>query len=189
MGEGPRDNAARARRHDLSLAVAGKRAGGRAGGERLCSSKFRASRAKLQCKGFMLGMVGEVLHACVEFRGSCDVAPRVQRERRTLPGKLVVFPREPRKKRATHAKFSRTHTPAKTGNFWFCWRCGFHTAHRVRGLAGGVAESCKAGVACSGSSRMAGTRKIVAGWRRQTGIRWVGRTWSRRRDESWMRLV
>ena len=64
------------------------------------------------------------------------MAPRVQRQRRMLPGKLVVFRREPRKKRATHANLSRTHTLAKTGNFWFCWRCRFCTAQRVKGLAG-----------------------------------------------------
>ena len=46
--------------------------------------------------------------------------------------------------RATHAKFSRTHTLAKTGKCWFCWRCGFSTAQRVKGLAGrcrGVVQS------------------------------------------------
>ena len=53
-----------------------------------------------------------------------------------LPGKLVVVHREPRRQRATHAKFSRTRTLAKTGNVWFCWRCGFNTAKRVQGLVG-----------------------------------------------------
>ena len=50
MGQGPRHNAARARRH-------GERAGRRTGEERLCSSsKCRASRAKLQWKGLFLGV-------------------------------------------------------------------------------------------------------------------------------------
>ena len=45
----------------ISVAVAGERAGGRAGEERLCSSsKCCVSRAKLQCKDLFLGMVGEV---------------------------------------------------------------------------------------------------------------------------------
>ena len=62
MGEGPRDNAACACMHDLSVAVAGERAGGHAGEERLCSSSWcHASREKLQCKGLYLGMVGEVV--------------------------------------------------------------------------------------------------------------------------------
>ena len=61
MGEEPRDNAACARKHDLFVAVAGERACGRAGEERLCSSsKCRASRAKLECKGLFLWMIGEV---------------------------------------------------------------------------------------------------------------------------------
>ena len=45
------------------------------------SSKCRASRPKLQCKGLFLGMVG----AHVQLRSWCDVAPRVQWQRRTLP--------------------------------------------------------------------------------------------------------
>ena len=66
----------------------GERAGGRAGEERLCSSsKCRASRAKLQCQGvFFFGWLAKFLgrlHACVKFRGWSDVAPRVQRQRRT----------------------------------------------------------------------------------------------------------
>ena len=69
------------------------------------------------------------------------MAPRVQRQRRMLPGKLVVFQREPRKKRATHANLSRTHTLAKTGNFWFCWRCGFCTAQREKRARGTVSRS------------------------------------------------
>ena len=69
------------------------------------------------------------------------MAPRVQRQRRTLPRKLVIFQREPRRESATHAKFPRTHTLAKTGKFWFCWRCAFYTAQRVKGLAGTVSRS------------------------------------------------
>ena len=76
------------------------------------------------------------LHAYVKFRGWRDVPPRVQRHRRTLPEKMVVFQREPRRKRSTHARFLRTHTLAKTSNFWFCWRCWFYTTQRVKWLAG-----------------------------------------------------
>ena len=65
-----------------------------------------------QCKGLFLGMVGEVPGSASRLRET----RRTQRQRRTLPVKLVVFQREPRKKRATHAKFSRAHTSAKTGN-------------------------------------------------------------------------
>ena len=71
MGEGPRDDAARARKHDFSVAFAGERAGGRPGEERLCSSSQRCtSRAKLQCKGLFLGMVGEVLGSASRQRGT-----------------------------------------------------------------------------------------------------------------------
>ena len=83
----------------------------------------------------------------------------------------------PRRKRATRTKFSRTHTLAKTGNFRFCWRCGFY-----QGLAGrcrGIVQ--KTGVEYSGRSRMAGTKKTDDGGRSQAGRRWTGRTWSRRR--------
>ena len=141
LGDGSRDNAARARRHDLFVAVADERAGGRAGEQRLCSSsKCRASRAKLQCKGTVLGMVGEVL-------GSASRPRETQwLERRGAEGAeaLVVFQREPRRKRATHVKLSPTHMLVKTGNFWFCWRCGFHTVHRVKRPAGrccGIVQS------------------------------------------------
>ena len=47
MGEGSRDDAARARRHNLSVGAAGGRAGGRAGEERLSSAPHR-SRAFMQ---------------------------------------------------------------------------------------------------------------------------------------------
>ena len=61
MGEGPRDDAACAHGHNFSVAVAGERTCGRVGEERLCSSsKCRASRVTLQCKGLFLGTVGEV---------------------------------------------------------------------------------------------------------------------------------
>ena len=56
-----------------------------------------------------------------------------------------------------------------------------------KGLRNAVVESCKARAACFGSSRAAGTRKTVDGWRSQTGMHWVGtqRTRSRRR---WRKL-
>ena len=113
----------------------GERAGGRAGEERLGSAPEQNYRASTSFLGWLAEFLGR-FHAFVKFRGWSDVAPRVQRQRRMLPGKLVVFQREPRRKRATHAKFSRTHTLAETGNFWFCWRCGFHTARRVQEPAG-----------------------------------------------------
>ena len=56
----------------------------------------------------------------------------VQRQRHMLPGKLLVFQREPRKRRAAHAKFSRTHTLAKTGSLWF-WVPHRTTGERARG--------------------------------------------------------
>ena len=83
------------------------------------------------------------------------MACRVQRQRRTLLGKLVMFQREPHKKRATHAKFSRTHTLAKTGNLWFCWMCGFHTAKRVQRACGTVSRN--------GANRCGVLRKLKDG--------------------------
>ena len=58
----------------------------------------------------------------VEIQRINDVAPRLQRQRRVLLGILVVFQRQPRRKRSTHAKFSRTYTLPKTG-MWsvICW--------------------------------------------------------------------
>ena len=58
--------------------------------------------------GWLAKILGRI-HAEVKFRGWSDVVSRVQRQRRALLGKLVVFQREPRRKRAAHAKFSRTH--------------------------------------------------------------------------------
>ena len=84
------------------------------------------------------------LRAHVKFRGWSDLAPRVQRQRGTLSGKLAVIRREPRRNQSDTRKISRTHTLAKTGNCWFCWRCGFCTAQRGKGLAGrcrGVMQS------------------------------------------------
>ena len=97
-------------------------------------------RARATILGWLAKFLGR-LYAFVKFSGWSDVAPRVQRQHRVL---LVVFQREPRRKRATHAKFSRTHTLAKTCHFWFCWRCGFFTAKRVQWVAGrcrGIAQS------------------------------------------------
>ena len=83
--------------------------------------------------GWLAKILGRI-HAEVKFRGWSDVVSRVQRQRRALLGKLVVFQREPRRKRAARRKVFRART--KTGKFWLCWRCGFHTARRVKGLAG-----------------------------------------------------
>ena len=61
MGEGRRDGAARARRHDLAVAAAGARAGGRAGEERLGSAPVcEIFRAELSCTGLVPGLVGKV---------------------------------------------------------------------------------------------------------------------------------
>ena len=133
IGEGPRHDAARAGRHDLSVAVAGERA-----------AQFEQNyRARASFLGWLAKFLGR-LHAFVKLTGWSDVTSTAQRQRRTLPRKLVVFQREPQRKRATHAKFSRTHKLAKTGKFWFCWRCGFYTAQRAKGLA----ERCRGIVQC-----------------------------------------
>ena len=60
MGEGPRDSSARARRHYLSLwqSQANELADEQA--KKGSTSKCRSSRAKLLCKGLVLGLVGEV---------------------------------------------------------------------------------------------------------------------------------
>ena len=62
MGEGSRDDAARARRHDLAVALAAsERAGGRAGEERLGSALVcQTVSAELSCKGPVPGLVGKV---------------------------------------------------------------------------------------------------------------------------------
>ena len=57
MGEGPRDNAARACRHDWSVAVTGERAGGRVGEERLF---VQVSRKSSFNAGAFLGLVSQV---------------------------------------------------------------------------------------------------------------------------------
>ena len=56
------------------------------------------------------------------------------------PGKLVVFQHEPRKKRATHAKFSRTHMLANKVPFLHhqksagaCWATSWKRAMPPRG--------------------------------------------------------
>ena len=57
--------------------------------------------------------------------------------------------------------------------FWFCWRCGFNTAQRVKRLAG------RCGAECSESSRMAEAQRTDAGWRSQLGMWWAWGAWSR----------
>ena len=114
--------------------------------------------ARASYLGWLAKFLGR-LHAYLKFRGWSDVAPRMQRQRRALPRKLVVFQREPRRKRATHAKFSRTHTLA-----------GDAGSTPQTGLRDGVAESCKAVVEYSRSSRMAGTPKTDVGWRSLLGM-------------------
>ena len=106
----------------------------------------RTGRAKLSGKGLVPGLVGEI-------RGSASRLREIQRlkgcgaqgaEAAANAAREVVFQREARRKRATHARFSRRHTLAKTGNCWFCWTCGFYTAQRVKGLAGrcrGIVQS------------------------------------------------
>ena len=132
------------------------------------------------------------LHAYVKFRGWSDVAPRVQRQRRTrCRGKLVVLQREPRRKRATLAKFSRTHTAAKTG-FWCCWRCPFlHRATCKRAWGSrchGIVQS-RSGVFPEGQGWQEPKRRTLTGGDNLAcGV--AGRTWSRRvGDESRMGLV
>ena len=60
-----------------------------------------------------------------------------------------VFQREPRRKRAAHAKYSRTHTLAKTGNFFSAIGAGSIPQNLCKGLLDGFAESCKAAAECS----------------------------------------
>ena len=147
MGEGPRDNAACARRHDLSLwqlqanELADEQAKKGFALHPSVAQVEQSYSARASCLGWLAKFLGR-LHAYMKFRGRRDVAPRVQRQLRMLPGRLVVFQRKPRKKRATHAKFSGTHTLAKTGSCWFCWKCGFYTA--VKSL-GGVLKKFKDG--------------------------------------------
>ena len=90
--------------------------------------------ARASFLGWLAKFLGE-LHACVKFRGWSDVAPRVQRQRRRLPRKLVLFQREPRKKRATHAKISRTHALAKTAIFGSAGGADSTPHKRARGTA------------------------------------------------------
>ena len=54
-----------------------------------------------------------------------------------------------------------------------------HRRTGERGLRDGVAESCRAGVVYSKSSRMAETQKTDAGWQSYPGMRWAGRPRSR----------
>ena len=112
-------------------------------------------------------------------RGWSDVAPRVQSQRRALPGKLVVFQREPRRKRATHTPSSRARTRRRRASFGSAGGAG-SAPHNGRNVSrDGVAESCRAGAEYSRSSRMAETQRTEAGWRSLPGMRWAGRTWSR----------
>ena len=127
MGEGPRDNAACARRHDLSLSLWQLQANELADEQAKKGSALHPSVAQVEqsysaratCLGWLAKFLGR-LHAYMKFRGRRDVAPRVQRQRRMLPGRLGVFQLKPRKKRATFAKFSGTLTLARTGSCWFC---------------------------------------------------------------------
>ena len=74
QSEGPRDNAARARRHDLSALHPS------------VAQVEQSYSARTSFLGWLAKFLGR-LHAHVKFRGWSDVAPRVKRQRRTLPGK------------------------------------------------------------------------------------------------------
>ena len=108
-----------------------------------------------------------------------------------LLGKLVVFQRDLRTKRASHARFSRT--MAKTGNFWFCWRCGFNAVKRVQGLAGRchrIPQSCGGVLKKLKAGRNPKKRRLVvgvnlAGCVSARGVRGRGPGC----DESWVGLV
>ena len=158
-----------------------------------CVGQFeQCCRASASFLGWLARFSGG-LRAFVKFRGWSDVARRAQRQRRMLLGKLVVFEREPRWKRTTHAKFSRTQTLSKTGNFWFCWRCGFYTAARVQGLAGqcrGIVQSHGGAQEAQGGQEPKG-RRLAVGARQAacrhvassdvvqaaTKVGWTGVTW------------
>ena len=63
----------------------------------------QSNNARASSFGWLAKFLGR-LHARVKFRSCSDVSSSVQRQRRTLPGKLVVFQRKPRRKRATQSK-------------------------------------------------------------------------------------
>ena len=70
------------------------------------------------------------------------MAPRVQRQRRHAAPDAGGLPTRAAKEES-HTRQVFSHV-AKTGKFWFCWRCGFYTTKRVKGLPDGAAEPCKA---------------------------------------------
>ena len=146
------------------------------------ANKGSAIRAKLQCKGLFLGMVGEVPGSAsrqreiqrVERRGAqCAAAgAHTLREAGGLPTRAAE------EESHTRQVFAQAHA-GEDGQILVLLKCGFYTAQRVKALAGryrGVVQS-RGGVLRS--SRMAVTQRTDAGWRNQLGMRWAGRTWSR----------
>ena len=88
-----------------------------------------------------------------------------------------------RRNRVALAKFSRTDTLAKTGNFWLL-EVRVPSTMRARGT---VSRNRAELEWCSESSRQAGIRRTVVGWRSQSGRRcdgtWRPWTWSRLRPK------
>ena len=102
---------------------------------------------------------------------------RVQWQRRTLPGKLVVFQPEPRRKRANahaHAGEDGQFLVLLEVRVLHCATC-----ERARGTVS--RNRAEPGWSTPEAQRLAGTQKTDAGWRSQPSMRLAGRTWSGQR--------
>ena len=121
MGEGPRDDAAR--RYDLSVAVAGERAGGRASvlhpSVALVEQSYNARASFLGwfAKSWSASCLRETQR--LEQRGaqSSAAAAHAAGEAGSLPTRAA--------KEESHTPLVFAHAHAgEDGKLWFCWRCG-----------------------------------------------------------------
>ena len=144
MGEGPRDGAACARGGTISLwqlqanELADK---GSAPHPRVAQVE-QSYNARALFLGWLAKFLGR-LHANVKFRGWSDLAPRVHRQRRTLPGKLLFFfSSASREGREPHTQSFRARTRwRRRASFGSAGGAGSAPHKRRKGLRDGVAES------------------------------------------------
>ena len=106
IGEGPRDDAARARGHDLSVASCRRTSWRTSTRRKAVHPSVLQVEQSHSARASFLGWLDNLTSASRPR----EIQGLEQRQRRMLPGKLVMFQREPRKKIVTHTPSFRART-------------------------------------------------------------------------------
>ena len=163
------------------MAVAGERAGGRAGEERSALHPSRESRAKLQRKDLVPGLVGEVpgSASCIretqrlERRGAQSAAAAAHAAR----GSWWSSTRAAKEASHTRQVFAHAHA-GEDGQVLVLLEVRY--LHRTTGeRACGSRSRAEPGRSTSKAQGWQKPKETDAGWRSPPGLRWAGRTWSK----------